>query len=95
MRNLALIPAIVWVSLVATAALEARRHAAGAAVVTAADVMARAADSVRAPPRFSQPLPSGTEVNVIERRDRWSRILLSDGRDAWVPGSAIELVSGG
>ena len=45
---------------------------------------------------FQQPLPPGTEVRVIERRDGpgggWWQVELRDGRRAWVRADAIETV---
>jgi SH3-like domain-containing protein len=35
---------------------------------------------------------TGTEVQILETRDEWTRIRLSDGRDAWLPRSALALV---
>ncbi len=63
-----------------------------AVVFTAPETMARSADSRRAPPRFSQPLPAGTEARLLEVRPEWVRVTLFNGRDAWVPRSSAERV---
>ncbi|MGH7138244.1 MAG: hypothetical protein ACREHD_21030, partial [Pirellulales bacterium] len=63
------------------------------AVVMAPEVVARSADSPDAPTRFSRPLLGGTELEVIETRDTWSRVRLYDGRDAWLPASALQVVN--
>jgi hypothetical protein len=42
--------------------------------------------------RLPQPLPSGSEIQVVEARDRWARVRLFDGRDAWLQASSLELV---
>jgi tetratricopeptide (TPR) repeat protein len=92
-RQLALIPAVAWLFFVATSILAFRQSAADAAVVTVPEVIARAADSINAPSRFSQPLPAGTEVDVVERRDEWLQVQLADARDAWIPRDTVEFVS--
>ncbi len=92
-RNLAVIPGIVWLLLLGVLLYQSFGRAADAAVVVVPEVVARSADSAGAPARLPQPLPSGTEVRVVETRDDWSRVRLSDGRDAWLPRSAVELVS--
>jgi tetratricopeptide (TPR) repeat protein len=89
LRNLALLPLVVWLGLVTSLAIEARSGTTGDAVVTVDEVVARSADSVHATPRFGQPLPGGTEVQVLERRDDWWQIQLADGRDAWLPRSGV------
>lgn len=92
LRNLVWLPAIAWLIVVASLTAERWRASGSQAVIVAAEVTARAADSAHAPARFSQSLPGGTEVEELERRDTWSRIRLADGREAWVPASAIARV---
>jgi tetratricopeptide (TPR) repeat protein len=92
LRNLALLPAIAWLGLVALT-LTVGRSTRHEAVVTVPEVVARAADSAHAPSRFSQPVPGGTEVTTIENREDWTHIRLADGRDGWVPSSSIEAVN--
>jgi hypothetical protein len=41
-------------------------------------------------PTFKDGLPTGTEVRLLERRTGWIHVRLSDGRDTWVPESAVE-----
>lgn len=43
-------------------------------------------------PSFTRPLPPGTEAIIIEERNGWRHIRLIDGRETWVPASAIEPV---
>ena len=92
LRNLAIMPALLWLSLLGLMLLKSSDNAANGAVVIVPEVTARSADSTGAPPRLPQPLPSGTEVQVIEKRDRWIRVRLVDSRDAWLPDSALEFV---
>jgi len=41
---------------------------------------------------FADPLPAGVEVRVLERRDRWARVRLLDGRETWVPEAALAII---
>lgn len=95
LRHLALIPAAVWLVFLGVLAFRWSAGDEQVAVVTLPEVVARSADSAGAPPRLSQPLPGGTELRVVETREGWTRVRLYDGRDAWVPGSAIGVVSEG
>jgi SH3-like domain-containing protein len=56
-------------------------------------VVLRAADSAGAPAALSTPLPRGTEVTLVERRDGWTRVRLASGTTGWVPDGAVERVS--
>lgn len=63
------------------------------AIVTAQEVVARSADSDGAPPRFSQVLPGGTEVEIVQRRDGWVLLRLANGLEGWVRSSAVTPVA--
>ncbi|HEY2775852.1 MAG TPA: SH3 domain-containing protein [Candidatus Binatia bacterium] len=89
LRILAVFPFLVWGLLIGSVAFVRQERAA---VLTAPDTVARAADSRNAPARFAEPLPAGTEVTVAETRGAWARVILADGRDAWVASSATEPV---
>jgi tetratricopeptide (TPR) repeat protein len=90
LRNMAILPGTAWLALMLFAALD--RGSQDDGVITVEEVTARAADSVHAPARVAQPLPAGTEVTVLERRDAWCRVRLADGRDGWIQASAVEMV---
>lgn len=89
LRLFTVFPLLVWALLVASQTLAAADRGG---VLTAADTVARAADSRNAPARFAEPLPAGTEVVIAETRGEWARVVLSDGRDAWVSAAAVEPV---
>lgn len=91
-RSLALLPAAAWMGLVASLAMEARADLGNQAVMIAEETLARASDSSNAPARFTEPLPGGTEVEVIEIRDRWVRIRLANDREAWVSRGSLTMV---
>ncbi len=59
------------------------------AVLTAPETVGRSADSHNVAPRFSEPLPGGTEITIVERRSPWVHVELLNGRDAWVVEAAI------
>lgn len=92
LRNLALLPGAAWLLLLGVILFLTISSKDHGAVVTLPEVIARSADSAGASPRFPQPLPSGTEVQVEETRDDWARVRLYDGRDAWLPRSSVKMV---
>jgi tetratricopeptide (TPR) repeat protein len=55
-------------------------------------VVARKGDGTAYQSSFVDPLHAGTEFRLLEVRAGWYRIRLSDGRTAWIPASAAELV---
>lgn len=91
-RNAAALPGLVWCGLLVSMVLDPAAAARNDAVVVSREVVARSADSVHAPARFSRPLPTGTEVEILEDRDGWLRIELANGREAWVRASSVSRV---
>jgi len=87
-RNVAILPALVWVALLASLVLDRSAQASGDAVVTV-ETAARAADSSFAPNLFPAPLPEGAEVRVLEDRSPWKRVRLANRRDVWVKESSL------
>jgi tetratricopeptide (TPR) repeat protein len=61
-------------------------------VVLAGEVVARKGDGTAYQSSFVDPLHAGTEFRLLEVRAGWYRIRLSDGRTAWIPAEAAELV---
>ena len=92
-----------WLGLVAVPAFAVWLVAAGSAVLTgdSADgavvvtdgVTLRSADSTGASPTFANPLPAGTEVGIVERRDAWVRVALADGTPGWLTAISVEAVA--
>lgn len=71
------------------AAFRSVRHA----VVVDRAVVARTGPSEGVyPPAFETPLSAGVEVVVLGHREGWVRLRLADGREAWTPEAAIEVV---
>jgi hypothetical protein len=90
LTGVAILPLAIWVAMIASVVLE-DSHGDDAVVMD--DVVMRAADSAGAPAALSQPLPRGTEVTVLERRDSWTRIRISNGTAGWVPDGAVERIA--
>lgn len=90
-----LVPAVASLVLGALAAAPVALTALAddaSAVVTDAVIARRGPDDSIYAAAFDKPLPAGAEVRVIEIRGAWSRVALSDGRDAWVPITVLERV---
>lgn len=90
LRVIALVPAAMWIALTASVAFEDRRL--DDAVVIDATVL-RAADSAGAPAALGQPLATGTEVTVLERRDGWTRVRIANGTAGWVPSGTVQRIA--
>jgi tetratricopeptide (TPR) repeat protein len=71
---------------------EAHRRSLSDGVILAQEVVARKGDGTAYQSSFVDPLHAGTEFRLLEVRAGWYRIRLSDGRTAWIPASAAELV---
>jgi tetratricopeptide (TPR) repeat protein len=89
LRLFAFVPLAVWGLLTASTVAAASERGG---VIANAETVARAADSRNAPARFAEALPAGTEVTVAETRGEWARVVLADGRDAWVTAAAVDPV---
>jgi tetratricopeptide (TPR) repeat protein len=86
LTGLAILPLLVWLAMTASVLLE-DRHTDDAVLVDA--VVLRAADSAGAPAATAQPLPRGTEVTIVERRDAWTRVRVASGTAGWVQSGSI------
>lgn len=89
LRNAAILPGLAWLAVAASLALDPGGGRRDEAVVTASEAVARAADSNLAPSAFSQPLPGGVELRILEERSPWLRVRLANGRDAWLNRSSV------
>ncbi len=92
-RNAALLPGLAWLALAASVWLDPGAGSGDDAVITAAEVVARSADSALSPVAFPQPLPGGVEVTVLERRPPWLRVRMAGGRDAWISETSVSRVA--
>ncbi len=91
LRRLAIPFLIVWVATTGSAVLAT--CSASDAVVLIDGTLLRSADSLGAPPTLGNPLPAGAELSILETRDAWTRVALSDGTRGWIASSTIEAVA--
>jgi hypothetical protein len=91
-RGVSIVLAAAWLGLTASLIVAAGGNLPNQAVITAEETFARASDSANAPARFADPLPGGTEIEVVEERDRWARIRLANDLEAWVSRQSLEVV---
>ena len=82
----------LWLALLASNSLDPNARASGEGVIVVPETPGRAADSINAPLRFGENLPSGAEIRILEDRGGWLHIELHNGRDAWISESAVERV---
>ena len=61
-------------------------------VVTADEVVVRKGDGTAYERSFLDPLHSGAEFSLLEAREGWLFVQLSDGRSGWIPATAAEMV---
>jgi tetratricopeptide (TPR) repeat protein len=61
-------------------------------VVTAEETIGRMGDADTYQPSFKEPLHSGSEFRLLEKRPGWWRIELENGDRTWIPEGAAELV---
>lgn len=88
-RNLAIVPALLWCIVFCSALLG--DDSSGEGVVTAREALLYSADSENAALRLAEPLPDGTEVEIIQVRNRWTEVRLA-GKTGWVRSSAIAAI---
>lgn len=77
------------VSLIVDANTQAARISG---VITADEVIARQGDGRSYEPSFKEPLHTGTEFDLLERRSEWFHIKLADDNEAWIPDDNAELI---
>ena len=90
LRSGAVFAAVIW--LASSASALAGTAGAGAVVIIDGAIL-RSADSLGASPAFANPLPAGTEVEVVETRPGWMRVTLADGTRGWLATTAVETVA--
>ena len=63
-----------------------------AGVIVAQQVTARKGDGDSYEPSFQEPLHAGTEFRLLQSRDEWYQVELSDGRQCWIPQHSAGIV---
>jgi tetratricopeptide (TPR) repeat protein len=87
------IAAILMLGFLISVVTESRHRARTVCgVITAEDVVARQGDGQSYPESFKDPLHSGTEFDLLERRPGWFHIRLADDSDGWILDTAAELI---
>ena len=61
-------------------------------VVTAHQTVARQGDSETYPESYAEPLHSGTEFKLLEKRQGWYKIILGNDDVTWVKANDVELI---
>lgn len=84
--------AFVAASTMASLIIERRSLSSNSEGVIVADqtVGRKGPDIFAYEPSFTEPLHSGVEVTIVERRPGWLLARLADGRGTWIEESAIE-----
>jgi tetratricopeptide (TPR) repeat protein len=91
-RYLACAPLLAWGVLMASLWWDQADDSPREVVVVNETVL-RSADSEHAISRLANALPSGAEVELLQRRDRWAELRLGGGRTGWVLSSALASVN--
>lgn len=93
LRNIAVLPILVWAILLICEFSRAPSQNENAAVFIADETTARTADSINASFAFASKIPAGTEAVVLESRTEWAQVELGKSKIGWVPRSAIRLLA--
>ena len=89
----AVVAGILMICFAASVGLEAIKQAnTVCGVIVAESIIARQGDGQNYPASFKEPLHSGTEFDLIERRPGWLHIRLTDDSDGWITDNAGRLL---
>ncbi len=89
LRNLGILALFAWAVLLGSSRLS--RPDLDAAVLTQA-ASVRTADSLGARLMLTDPAPAGAEVQIVEDRGLWAKVLFADGREGWVDAKSVARV---
>jgi hypothetical protein len=65
------------------------------AVIVQSDVVARTGpDDQLYDPIYEESLAAGVEGRILEQREAWSRVVLGDGSECWIPTGSYILING-
>lgn len=87
LRNLAAVPVLLWAVLFASVVFD-NSNSKTEGVINSEYSMLHSADSENSPFRLANPLPDGTEVEILQERERWTEVRIS-GKTGWVRSSNI------
>ena len=80
------------IMLVSLAVGEIRLRTFRDGVIVEREAVARKGDGTAYQRSFVDPLHAGTEFTLLEHREGWYHVRLSDGRSGWILASAAEMV---
>jgi len=80
------------VMLVSLAVGEIRLRTFRDGVIVEREAVARKGDGTAYQRSFVDPLHAGTEFTLLEHREGWYHVRLSDGRSGWILASAAEMI---
>jgi len=91
--TMAVVAGILTICFAVSVGIETVRQAKTVCgVIVAESVVAHQGDGQNYPASFKEPLHSGTEFDLIERRPGWLHIRLTDDSDAWITDNAGQLM---
>ncbi|MHC5061052.1 MAG: tetratricopeptide repeat protein [Planctomycetota bacterium] len=91
--TIVVITGLFTICFLASVAVQTRIQAATiCGVITADEVVARQGDGQNYAPSFKEPLHTGTEFDLLERRTGWLHIQLADDTDTWIPDQSADLI---
>ena len=91
---LAMVCLLITLAFVGSVIYEtSRQTAAVQGVITADSTIARQGDGLNYPESFKEPLHSGTEFDLLEKRNNWLKIQLNNGDSAWISASEAETIN--
>ena len=88
--TLSTLSSVIFLGSLAMEALSQSEITGG--VILADEVIARKGNSETYQPSFEAPLHTGTEFEMIEKREDWFHVSLSDGRKCWLPQHSVGLI---
>ncbi len=91
--TIVVIAGLFTICFLTSVALQTRTQAATiCGVITADEVVARQGDGQNYAPSFKEPLHTGTEFDLLERRTGWLHIKLADDTDTWIPDQSADMI---
>jgi tetratricopeptide (TPR) repeat protein len=93
LRGAAAVFGLVWLGFSASLAVESRSADGADAVLLAEEAVARVSDSAFAASALAEPLPAGTELQVLAERGSWLQARLANGRTVWLRTSGVARVA--
>ncbi len=91
-KGLTILPAILFMAIQFSILTKFLFPPPQQAVIYQNESIAYTSDSINAPHSFSQPLPDGIEVSILEERDQWVHVEFTNQQDAWLKKVALKIL---